>query len=84
MNIVFILFTITIINENFNFLADQLILGKASSELNEVVEPALSIGCHKVPNIRNFCISINVSPFFTRLLDLHKKQEKMAKMSYYL
>ena len=41
MNIVFILFTITIINENFNFLADQLILGKASSELNEVVEPAL-------------------------------------------
>ena len=35
--------------KSFSILADKLTLGKASSELNEVVEPALSIGCHKLP-----------------------------------
>ena len=37
--------------KSFSILADKLTLGKTSSKLNEVVEPALSIGCHKLPLI---------------------------------
>ena len=37
--------------KSFSILADKLTLGKTSSELNEAVEPALSIGFHKLPLI---------------------------------
>ena len=48
ISIIFILFTVTITHGKFQFLADKPTLGKASSELNEVVETALSIGCRKL------------------------------------
>ena len=51
MNTVSILFTTTAINKMLQFLADKLTLGKASAELKEVAEPAVSIGCHKLRNI---------------------------------
>ena len=47
INIIFILFTITLIGKKLHFLGDKLTLGKASSELNEEVQPALSIGFHE-------------------------------------
>ena len=43
-------------------------LGKASSQLNEVIQLALSAGCHKLYSIiGDFCISINIEVFFLSL-----------------
>ena len=61
----FFLVTITIVNKKLQFLADKLTLKKTSSELNKLVEPALSIGCRKLPNIGDFRISINTKSFFS-------------------
>ena len=44
------------IREIVSFLADKLTLRKQSSELNEVVQAALLIGCRKLTNIRDFRI----------------------------
>ena len=62
---VFILVTITIVNKKLQFLADKLTLKKTSSELNKLVEPALSFGCRKLPNIGDFRISINTKSLFS-------------------
>ena len=61
----FFLVTITIVNKKLQLLADKLTLKKTSSELNKLVEPALSIGCRKLPNIGDFCISINTKSLFS-------------------
>ena len=52
INIIFIIFNITIINKMFQCLADKLILGKASLELHEAVEPALTTGFRKLITLK--------------------------------
>ena len=47
-----------------SFLIDNLTQRKESSELSEAVEPDLSFGCHKLQNVGDFCISIDIESFF--------------------
>ena len=51
--------------KSFNTLADKTTLTKVSSEINEGVEPVCQSGVmRKLPNIRNFRISIDIKSFF--------------------
>ena len=70
INIIFIIFNITITSKMFQFLADKLTLGKASLELNEAVEPALTTRCRQLITIKilvckkSFFFHENVSGFY--------------------
>ena len=65
------------------------------SELNEVVEPVLSIGCSKLTKIEDFYISIvliffplirtfKTYIFIFHFPDLHEEQEKIKKNAMFL
>ena len=64
---IILLFSLLLLSliKRFSFLVDNLTLGKASSKLNKVVEPVLSIGCRRLRNIGDFRISTQIKSLFS-------------------